>query len=50
MVCATQAPTWGYRREEELAAAQAAVLLAVGGFILVEGVRSLFEPPEPASG
>ena len=50
MVCATQAPTWGYRRAEALAAAHAAVLLAVRGFILVEGVRSLFEPPEAASG
>jgi cobalt-zinc-cadmium efflux system protein len=49
VVCATQVPTWGYRRALA-AAAQAAVLLAVGGFILVEGVRSLFEPPEAASG
>ena len=41
----------GVRRAEVLAAAgQAAVLLAVGGFILVEGVRRLFEPPEVASG
>jgi len=39
--------TWGYRRAEVLAAAgQAAVLLAVGGFVLIEGVRRLFEPPE----
>jgi cobalt-zinc-cadmium efflux system protein len=43
--------TWGYRRAEVLAAAgQAAVLLAVGGFVLVEGVRRLFEPPEVESG
>ncbi len=43
--------TWGYRRAEVLAAAaQAAVLLAVGGFILVEGVRRLFTAPEVASG
>ncbi|MEP6650618.1 MAG: cation diffusion facilitator family transporter [Lapillicoccus sp.] len=43
--------TWGYRRAEVLAAAgQAAVLLAVGGFVLVEGVRRLFEPPEVMSG
>lgn len=43
--------TWGYRRAEVLgAAAQAAVLLAVGVFILVEGVRRLVEPPEVASG
>ncbi|HEU5000411.1 MAG TPA: cation diffusion facilitator family transporter [Lapillicoccus sp.] len=42
--------TWGYRRAEVLAAAgQAAVLLAVGGFVLVEGVRRLFEPPDVAS-
>jgi cobalt-zinc-cadmium efflux system protein len=48
---ATDARTWGYRRAEVLAAAaQAAVLLAVGGFILVEGARRLFEPPEVASG
>ena len=32
------------------ATAQAAVLLAVGGFVLVEGVRRLIEPPEVASG
>ena len=44
---ATDARTWGYRRAEVLgAAAQAAVLLAVGVFILVEGVRRLFDPPE----
>jgi cobalt-zinc-cadmium efflux system protein len=43
--------TWGYRRAEVLAAAgQAAVLLAVGGFVLVEGVRRLVEPPEVDSG
>ena len=43
--------TWGYRRAEVLAAAaQAAVLLAVGAFILVEGVQRLFEPPEVTSG
>jgi len=48
---ATDARTWGYRRAEVLAAAgQAAVLLAVGGFVLVEGVRRLFEPPVIASG
>ena len=44
---ATDARTWGYRRAEVLgAAAQAAVLLAVGVFILVEAVRRLLEPPE----
>jgi cobalt-zinc-cadmium efflux system protein len=48
---ASDAPTWGYRRAEVLtAAAQAAVLLAVGVFVLVEGVRRLLEPPEVASG
>jgi cobalt-zinc-cadmium efflux system protein len=48
---ATEARTWGYRRAEVLgAAAQAAVLLAVGVFILVEGVRRLFAPPEVTSG
>lgn len=42
--------TWGFRRAEVLAAAgQAAVLLAVGGVVLVEGVRRLFDPPEVAS-
>jgi cobalt-zinc-cadmium efflux system protein len=48
---ATSRRTWGYVRAEVLAAtAQAAVLLAVGAYILVEGVRRLFEPPEVASG
>ncbi|WP_226345494.1 cation diffusion facilitator family transporter [Agilicoccus flavus] len=48
---ATTARTWGYHRAEVLAAAaQAALLLAVGVFILVEGVQRLFEPPEVASG
>ena len=38
--------TWGFQRAEVLAAtAQAAVLLAVGLFALVEGLRRLFEPP-----
>jgi len=42
--------TWGFRRAEVLAAAvQAAVLMAVGGFVLVEGLRRLFDPPEVAS-
>ena len=44
---ATDVRTWGYRRAEVLAAAaQAAVLLAVGVFVLVEGVRRLLAPPE----
>ena len=48
---ATAARTWGFHRAEVLAAAaQAAVLLAVGGFVLVEGVRRLFEPPDVATG
>lgn len=47
---ATPQRTWGYRRAEVLAAAaQAAVLLAVGVFLLVEGVRRLLDPPEVAS-
>jgi cobalt-zinc-cadmium efflux system protein len=47
---ATDTRTWGYRRAEVLAAAaQAAVLLAVGGFVLVEAVRRLVHPPEVAS-
>ena len=47
---ATSARTWGWRRAEVLgAAAQAALLLAVGVYVLVEGVRRLIEPPEVAS-
>ncbi len=47
---ATATRTWGYRRAEVLAATlQAAVLLAVGGFVLVEGVRRLLAPPEVAT-
>jgi cobalt-zinc-cadmium efflux system protein len=43
---ATLQRTWGFRRAEVLAAAaQAAVLLTVGLFILVEGVRRLVQPP-----
>jgi cobalt-zinc-cadmium efflux system protein len=48
---ATPERTWGYRRAEVLAAAaQASVLLAVGVFVLVEGVRRLVDPPEVDSG
>jgi cobalt-zinc-cadmium efflux system protein len=48
---ATQDRTWGYRRAEVLAAAaQAAVLLAVGGFVLAEAIRRLIEPSPVASG
>ncbi len=47
---ATPQRTWGFRRAEVLAAAaQAAVLLAVGVFVLVEAVRRLLDPPEVAS-
>lgn len=43
--------TWGFRRAEVLAAAaQAAVLLAVGGYILVESVRRWFTEPEVTAG
>jgi cobalt-zinc-cadmium efflux system protein len=43
--------TWGYLRAEVLAAAaQAAVLLAVGGYVLVEGVDRLLHPPPVAPG
>jgi len=39
--------TWGYRRAEVLAAlAQAAVLLVVGVYVLVEAVLRLADPPE----
>lgn len=42
--------TWGFARAEVLSAtAQAAALLAVGLFVLVEGVQRLFAPPEIAS-
>lgn len=47
---ATLARTWGYRRAEVLAAVgQAAVLLAVGGFVIIEGIRRLVNPPVVAS-
>jgi cobalt-zinc-cadmium efflux system protein len=48
---ATPQRTWGFRRAEVLAAAvQAAVLLAVGVFVLVEAVRRLLLPPQVESG
>jgi cobalt-zinc-cadmium efflux system protein len=48
---ATDARTWGYRRAEVIAAAaQAAVLFAVGAFVLVEGVKRLLDPPVVTSG
>jgi len=48
---ATDARTWGYQRAEVLAAAaQAAVLLAVGTFVLIEGIRRLIDPPPVEAG
>lgn len=48
---ATAKRTWGFARAEVLSATgQAAVLLAVGLFVLIEGVQRLFAPPEIASG
>lgn len=39
--------TWGYRRAEVLAAlAQATILLAVGIYVMIEGVQRLLAPPE----
>jgi cobalt-zinc-cadmium efflux system protein len=47
---ATPERTWGFLRAEVLAAAgQAAVLLAVGCFVIVEAIRRLVDPPEVAS-
>lgn len=47
---ATARRTWGYRRAEVLAAtAQAALLLGIGGFVLIEGVRRLISPPPVTS-
>ncbi|MCQ6273316.1 cation diffusion facilitator family transporter [Pseudarthrobacter sp. R1] len=41
--------TWGYKRAEIIAAAfQASLLLVVGTFVIIEGVRRFFEPPEIA--
>lgn len=46
----TSKRTWGFARAEILAAtAQAAILLAVGLVVLVEGVQRLFNPTEIAS-
>ena len=43
--------TWGYRRIEVIAAlAQAALLLVVGTYAVVEGIRRLFAPPEVPAG
>lgn len=39
--------TWGFRRIEVIAAlGQAALLLVIGVYAAIEGVRRLFEPPE----
>ncbi|TNM59327.1 cation transporter [Streptomyces sp. NP160] len=47
---ATDARTWGLQRAEVLAAVlQAAMLLAVGVLITVEGVRRLLSPPDVAA-
>jgi cobalt-zinc-cadmium efflux system protein len=47
---ATDARTWGLQRAEVLAAVlQAAMLLAVGVLISVEGVRRLLAPPDVAA-
>jgi cobalt-zinc-cadmium efflux system protein len=46
----TSRRTWGYGRAEVLAAtAQAAILLAVGLFVLVEGIHRLIDPASIAS-
>jgi cobalt-zinc-cadmium efflux system protein len=48
---ATPERTWGFLRAEVLgAAAQAAVLLAVGVYVIVEACRRLVDPPEVESG
>ena len=48
---ATTRRTWGWERAEVLGAtAQAAILLAVGVFVLIEAVRRFFEPPEIVGG
>ena len=42
--------TWGFRRIEVIAAlGQATLLLAVGTYTAIEGVRRLFDPPEVPS-
>lgn len=48
---ATPTWTWGLRRAEILgAAAHALLLMGVGVFVLIEGVRRFIEPPEVISG
>ena len=47
----SEARTWGWRRAEVLgAAAQAALLLAVGVYVLVEAVQRLVSEPEVSAG
>ena len=47
---ATSKRTWGFRRIEVLAAlGQATLLIVVGFYTAIEGVRRLFEPPEVPS-
>lgn len=44
---ATAKRTWGFERAEVLGATlQAAILLAIGIFVIIEAVRRFFEPPE----
>lgn len=48
---ATAKRTWGFRRIEVLAAlGQAVLLIGVGTYAAIEGVRRLFEPPEVPAG
>ncbi|MCO7218303.1 cation diffusion facilitator family transporter [Klenkia sp. PcliD-1-E] len=48
---ATSRRTWGFRRIEVIAAlGQAALLLVVGAYTAVEGVRRLFSPPDVPGG
>lgn len=48
---ASNTRTWGFRRMEVISAQwQAVILLAVGLYALIEGIRRLVEPPEVPSG
>jgi cobalt-zinc-cadmium efflux system protein len=48
---ATAKRTWGFERAEVLGAtAQAAILLAVGVFVVIEAVQRLFDPPRIEGG
>ena len=48
---ATMRHTWGLKRAEVIAASlQALVLLAVGLYVIIEGVQRLFDPPEINAG